>query len=169
MLTPHAPLTYICKENQVINRKAPLEGESFLAAIREELRRDAQARYLHRVALVSLMVGGLNVNTLSEVSGISRNTLSAWLTRAMEEGLEGLRPKKQQGRPSRLSPEQLNSLKEVLDNDPLLYGFSAWDGPSLAAFIEKRFGVGFSVRQCQRLFRRLTQGRVRAVRTVCKA
>jgi len=30
-----------------------------------------------------------------------------------------------------------------------------WDGKTLSAFIEKRYGIELGVRQCQRLFRQL--------------
>ncbi|MDR2056362.1 MAG: winged helix-turn-helix domain-containing protein [Desulfovibrio sp.] len=40
--------------------------------------------------------------------------------------------------------------------EPQEYGFQGlWDGRTLSAFIERRWGITLGVRQCQRLFRHL--------------
>ena len=49
-------------------------------------------------------------------------------------------------------------MKEIdvaLQSDPNIYGFKLWDGPSLSSFINNKYGISMSVRQCQRIFHEL--------------
>lgn len=64
--------------------------------------------------------------------------------------------KKQAGRPSKLSSDELAQIKSVLEADaPKEYGYSVWDGPSLSDYILKTYSVSLCVRQCQRLMHNL--------------
>ena len=72
-----------------------------------------------------------------------------------EHGFESLRPKKQPGRPSRLSDYQKKSIKDDIIKGPAEFGFNVWDGKTLSEHIEKKYGVSLKVRQCERLFHEL--------------
>ncbi len=67
--------------------------------------------------------------------------------------VEGERP----GRPRKLSSEQLEELEVILRSSPRVQSISAnlWDGKTLSHWINQRWGVELSTRQCQRLFRQL--------------
>ena len=60
-----------------------------------------------------------------------------------------------------LTEEQLKEIDSVLQSDPSTYGFKLWDGPSLSAYINNRYHVSLSVRQCQRLFHELGYSLIR--------
>ena len=66
---------------------------------------------------------------------------------AAAEFIEGLRAKRQDGRPKRLSGEVLAEVEELVRRD----GRSTWDGQSLSAHIHNEYGIELSVRQCQRI------------------
>ena len=65
---------------------------------------------------------------------------------------EGERP----GRPCRLTEAQMREVDRTLRGRPTDAGMAGnlWDGKTLAAWIEKKYGIPLGVRQSQRLFRR---------------
>lgn len=102
-------------------------------AIRQEIERNEEARYDHRLHGLLLVA-----------KGMSARQAALWLD-------EGERP----GRPSRISDEQWQGLEEDLRRSPRELGFeqTLWDGVVLAEHLRRRYRVELGVRQCQRLFR----------------
>jgi transposase len=87
--------------------------------------------------------------------GDAPRTVAYWVNRFESEGFAGLVDAERPGRPCRLNNEQLAELESVLRGDPREYGLQGlWDGKTLSAFVEQRWGILLGVRQCQRLFRR---------------
>jgi transposase len=82
-------------------------------------------------------------------------TLVNWVRRFDLKGLAGLAEGNHSGRPTRLSAEQLEEVRALVRQPPAAAEVEAnlWDGKSLSACLQKRYGVALSVRQCQRLFR----------------
>ena len=114
------------------------------------------SKFQHKVEMINLVLGGMTPSALSEFVCESKNTITLWVKTADEKGFDALRTKKQTGRPSKLSSENIASIKSMLDEDnPKRYGYNVWDGPSLSAYILKEYGVSLCVRQCQRLFHNL--------------
>ena len=106
--------------------------------------------------MVNLVLGGMTPSALSEFVRESKNTITLWVKTADEKGFEALRVKKQTGRPAKLASEDIVSIRAVLEeDDPQKYGYNVWDGPSLSAYILKKYGVTLGVRQCQRMFHNL--------------
>ena len=71
--------------------------------------------------------------------------------------MAGLREGERGGRPRRLSEKQLQQINAALRQMPRALGLGGnlWDGKTLAAWLERRYGISLGVRQCQRLFRQL--------------
>lgn len=114
------------------------------------------AKYQHKVEMVNLVLSGLTPSYLSTYCGDSKNAITLWVKIADEQGFEALKVKKQTGRPSKLSSEQVAEIRAILEeDDPKKYGHNVWDGPSLSAYIEKTYAVKLCVRQCQRMFHSL--------------
>ncbi len=114
------------------------------------------AKFQHKVEIVNLVLGGLTPSFLSKYCGESKNTITLWVKTADEQGFDALKVKKQSGRPMKLSPEQIATIKTVLEeDDPKKYGYQVWDGPGLSAYIKTTYSVHLSVRQCQRMFHNL--------------
>ena len=119
------------------------------------------AKFLRKVTIVNLLLNGATTSELSEPCGESSRTLSAWIKAVDEEGFEALRPKKQPGRPNKLTKEQKEEIKVAILSDPSTYGYNVWDGPSLSDFILTHYQVTLGVRQCQRLFHQLGFSQIR--------
>ena len=114
------------------------------------------AKFQHKVEMVNLVLGGMTPSMLSEFVRESKNTITLWVKTADEKGFDALRVKKRTGRPSKLSVENIASIKTVLEEaSPKKYGYNVWDGPSLSAYIAKEYGITLCVRQCQRMFHSL--------------
>lgn len=118
--------------------------------------------FVHRVTMVNLLLSGkMTTAQLSDITGIPVRTLNDWVKKADETHFEALRPKPHPGRESRLSDEQYELIKEALTHEPEEYGYLVWDGKALSEYIQKTFGIELSVRQCQRIFRKLGFSRIR--------
>ena len=110
------------------------------------------AKYQHKVELVNLVLSGITPSYLSKYCSECKNTITKWVKKVDEQGFEALKVKKQAGRPSKLSAEQIEEISIIIDEDnSKKYGYNVWDGPSLSAFIKERYNVDLCVRQCQRL------------------
>ena len=136
-------------------RKFKHPKEELLAEGTKIIATDRDSKFLFRVATVNLILSGLKPSELSKYCGVDERTLSRWVAKVDNVGFESLRAVKQNGRPSKLSDEQKEKIKDVIKEDPSRYGYSNWDGPSLSDFFLKEFDVEYSVRACQKLFHEL--------------
>jgi transposase len=109
---------------------------------------------LHGLLLVAQGMSGLEV---ARLLGDAPRTVQYWVRRFEQDGLAGLLEGERPGRPRRLTERQLQQVNAALRRSPEECGLSGnlWDGKTLSAWIERRFGVRLGVRQCQYLFRQL--------------
>lgn len=113
------------------------------------------AKFLRKVTIVNLMLGGMKAKALAEACGETDRTLSSWVKAVDEHGFEALRAIKQPGRPYKLSNAQREEIKVAIASDPTDYGYNVWDGPTLSNYIESRYKISYGVRQSQRLLHAL--------------
>lgn len=111
--------------------------------------------------MVNLLLSGVNAVELGNLSGESSRTLQSWLKSVDENGWSSLQAIKQTGRPCKLSEDQIASLKETVSNDPNLYCYNNWDGPSLSDFISTTYSIKYGVRACQKLLHKMDFNLVR--------
>ena len=119
-----------------------------------------EAKFIHRLHGVLLLIekDDESCDSIGALFGNSPRTVSNWVRRVNETGdIECLRSKKQPGRPPRLSEEQRQELKAVIQEPPEKHGVSIniWDGKSVSYYIEKQYNIVMKTRTCQRLFRQL--------------
>ena len=132
-------------------------ASTVVQALQDEIRRSPDSRYDHRLHGVLLVAQGMSCREVARLLGDGPRTVQLWVHRFEAEGLAGLVEGERPGRPTRLSEEQMRELGQVLRGSPTEVGMDThlWDGKTLAAYIERVCGVELSVRQCQRLFRKL--------------
>lgn len=119
------------------------------------------AKFLRKVTIVNLMLNGASASSLSPSCGETARTLNSWMKSVDEKGFESLRPKKQPGRPNKLTKAQKEEIKVAILLPPEDSGYTVWDGPSLSDYINRTYGVSLGVRQCQRLFHQLGFSQIR--------
>ena len=91
----------------------------------------ADNKFVHRVSMVNLILGGLSPKVLSEYCGDSERVLQTWVKNVDEE------------------------IHAAINAGPDQYGYNVWDGPALSDFIKKTYHIDYGVRACQLLMRRM--------------
>lgn len=129
---------------------------------RDIVKQPDEPDFLHKVAMVNLVLEGKSALELSQSTGESARTIARWVQTADEYGFEALRRVKQPGRTPRLSAVHLDHISRVIEDDPRSHGLRVWDGPSLSSYIERIYGIKLGVRQCQRILRELNFSLLRA-------
>ena len=128
-----------------------------------------EVKFIHKLHGILLFAekDDESCDSIGALFGNSPRSVSNWIKRINETGdIESLRSKKQPGRPPRLSDDQRQELRVILQEFPDKHGIPSntcttyevrgiWDGKSLSAFIEMRYGIIMKTRTCQRLFRQL--------------
>ena len=137
--------------------KTITNAATMILGLQDEIRRSPDARYDHRLHGILLVAQGMSAPEVGRLLGDSPRTVQYWVDQFEREGLGGLVDKEKSGRPGRLGERELVVINKVLREPPSVVGFQSnlWDGKTLSAFIDKRFGIELKVRQCQRLFRQL--------------
>lgn len=98
--------------------------------------------------------------TLSEISDSIQKpimTVSDWLKRIEKDGLKRIYDRKQSGRPSRLTKDELKKLKKILIESPESQGipFRVWTTSLVQYIINKTFGVLYKVRNVLNIVKKL--------------
>jgi len=133
------------------------DSATIVLGLQDEIRRSEESRYDHRLHGVLLVAEGLTCPEVGKLLGDAPRTVEYWVHEFEEMGLAGLLEADRSGRPRRLSEEHLKEINKVLRRMPREAGLGGnlWDGKTLAAWIEREYGINLGVRQCQRLFRQL--------------
>jgi len=131
--------------------------EEMLLVLQYEIRRSKEARYDHRLHAVLLVAQGMSAPKVAQFLGDGTRTVQYWVRRFNAEGLSGLVEGERPGRFARLSESQFERIGVILRESPRSQGMTAtlWDGKTLAEWLRCNLAVKLSVRQCQRVFRRL--------------
>jgi len=128
-----------------------------ILGLQDEIRRNDEARYDHRLHAVLLVGQGMTCPDVARRLGDSIRAVEQWVSRFELQGFAGLSEKSRPGRPSRLTEARLTILERVLRGRPkdVELAGNLWDGKTLSAFLRREWGVTLKVRQCQRLFHKL--------------
>jgi len=126
-------------------------------ALQNEIHRSEEARYDHRLHGVLLACRGMSAYEVGELLGHNPTTIHRWIKSFEAKGFSGLEDEERQGRPKRLSVQQLRGVDRDLRKSPREFGYTQnlWDGKLLSHHIAQREQVVLGVRQCQRLFHQL--------------
>jgi transposase len=126
-----------------------------------ELRRLARlskdSRQSSRLLSLAAVLDGMNRTNAARVGGMDRQTLRDWVHRFNAAGPEGLVDRWSSGPQSRLSPDELDELAEIVETgpDPNGDGVVRWRRIDLQRVIEERFGVAYHERYVSTLLKKL--------------
>ncbi len=126
----------------------------------EDLMKATKSRVMYRKYLViRLHMTGHSNLSIAEMTGLNKNTVWIYINAYNERGSEGLIPKKQTGRPKRLTDEQEKTLFETIKNKtPDEVGFSGimnWTAKIAREWIRREFGVEYHINGVLEMFYRL--------------
>jgi len=128
-----------------MNRTQALRNKAFHADEWQKLYYCNQQQYIRqRLTAIKLLHEGYSRAQVSEQIGCRYDTLTSWLDKYLDSGLNGIVNPIRHLKPSRLTPEQQQQLKEmVLRQRPTNYGYerNLWTGAILSEVIAQRFEV----------------------------
>lgn len=129
-------------------------GAEELRGLAKRAKDGSQARRLLALAAVR---DGMNRTQAARIGGMDRQTLRDWVHRFNAHGPDGLIDVKPSGRPPKLSPEQKEALKQLVEEgpDPEKDGVARWRCVDLKAVLGRRFGVDLSEVSLGRVLKRL--------------
>ena len=87
-------------------------------ALQNEIHRSEEARYDHRLHGVLLACRGMSAYEVGELLGHNPTTIHRWIKSFEAKGFSGLEDEEKQGRPTRLSVEQLRGVDRDLRKSP---------------------------------------------------
>lgn len=129
------------------------------SAVRQHVSTSREQRFCYRALCVLLIAEGHRPNQVAEWLGEHTRTLERWRKRFMDNGLDGLIDETSPGRPPKLSNDEWQRLRLELGQPPANFGLEGkkWQGKLLQTHLSRRYGIDFSLRQCQRLLKQYRQ------------
>ena len=125
-------------------RKLQIEdSEVMRLAIQQEIRRNEESRYDHRLHGLLLVTTGQSCGEVARLFGEDATSVQRWVRRFEQSGLAGLREGERPGRPRMLDARQWHRLQADMRKLPREFGFEAnlWDGPLLCEHLRQRYRV----------------------------
>jgi transposase len=110
-----------------------------------------QERILHRLHSVVLVLNGLSCSETARLYGDSARSVAYWVKRFEAEGVAGLEEEQRSGRPSKLTPTQMKAVREFAAQHCRTGELAT--GKTLSFFINQKFSIQLTVRQCRRILR----------------
>ena len=127
----------------------------------EDLRRLAlkakDANQARRLLALAAVYDGMDREQAARIGGMDRQTLRDWAHRFNARGPHCLINTKPSGRPSKLSAEQKEELRQLVEAgpDPQVHGVARWRCVDLKRVLEERFAVDLSEVSLGRVLKQL--------------
>lgn len=128
-------------------------------AVRQQVSASRERRFCYRALCVLLIAEGHRPNQVADWLGEHTRTLERWRKRFVDNGLDGLMDETSPGRPPKLASDEWARLQQDLAQPPGNFGLDGkkWQGKLLQTHLTQRYGIDFSLRQCQRLLKQYRQ------------
>ena len=140
-----------------MRKLAPGHAQEIRGLIKALGQCSPEQRLDHKLHCTLLVAEGRSCYEVARWFGESPRTLERWVLAFGRGGSKGLEPRGGRGRPARLNAAALGELALDLSAEPARFGYAArqWSAKLLMQHLASRYQVGLSLRQCQRLLRRL--------------
>src|SRR5512134_2467418 len=119
-----------------------LKGDRSSEEFRQLAARAKDANQARRLLALAAIRDGKSRAEAARVGGMDRQTLRDWVHAVNARGPDGLINRKAPGRKPKLTAEQKEEVRAIVDNgpDPEVDGVVRWRCVDLRGFIQKRFG-----------------------------
>jgi len=112
----------------------------------EELERrikklEKNVRVLKRLYFIRYRLDGVSVEDAADRVGVTKNTAYIWQERWNESGYDGLIPRFAGGKPSKLTDEEKDILRQLLSER------DTWTTEGVRELVSKEFGVDYTLKQ----------------------
>ena len=114
--------------------------------IEEMLKKEPPGKPRERLQAALLRREGKCESKISKILGRSKSSISRWLNKMQESGIDARYDGKSTGRRPKVSDAQQEKIKESLSQEPMASGFerSNWTAKLLATHIDNLFGVKYT-------------------------
>ena len=125
--------------------------------VRKQIGHSSEKKACYRALCLLMILQGHGLGDIAEAVGEHTRTIERWRKRFNEHGPEGLLNDTSPGRPARLSDSAMASVAHDLKSPPAHFGIDSgqWHGKQLQQHLQHNYQVELSLRQCQRLLKRL--------------
>ena len=123
-----------------------LKGDRSSKEFRQLAAKAKDGNQARRLLALAAVRDGMNRTEAARIGGMDRQTLRDWVHRFNQYGPDGLIDIKPTGRPSKISDEQKEALKQLVETgpDPEKDGVVRWRCVDLKRVLGQRFGVDLS-------------------------
>src|SRR3974390_3022709 len=121
----------------------PLRTDFSADELRQLAKRAEDADRTRRLLSLAAVLDGMSRKDAAEIGAMDRQTLRDWAHRFNEKGPAGLINGKAPGPVPKLSPEQKQELKRIVETgpDPARHGVVRWRCVDIRRIIKERFDV----------------------------
>jgi transposase len=144
-----------------------------LRQVEDRIKQTKDRRMYERYQAIRLYLMGNTMKQIQTILGRTDKTIKSYIHKYEEHGLDGLNMKFSPGKPTRLSKEQQNQLKQtILDHVPNDVGFPAkynWTLDIISAYIEREFKHTYSLRGVSKLMHRMDMSYTKPTYTLAAA
>jgi len=139
--------------------KFPIQIPVTIQVLTDEIYRDDNSRYHHRLHCLFLVAQGWSAREVAVLFGDSPRVVQYWVSYFEQNGLQGIVERDRCGRPTRLQSYQIEEISLILHDSPERVGLSefVWHGELLSSYLKAKHNLDLGVRQCQRLLRKHKQ------------
>jgi transposase len=144
-----------------------------LQKVKSAMGNEKRVRNFKRYQSLYLYLSGMKCADVAKIVGITKTSVSRINQVYQKEGLSGIPDKAREGRPSKLTNEQKEQIKEmVLTKAPVEVGFPAefnWTAGLIVKFVKREYGLNYSIRGITGIFERLGLSYTRPTYVLAKA
>lgn len=144
-----------------------------LEEIQQSLKKEKNVRLFQRYQVIQLHLQGRLNPEIAQVENLTEQTISTYIKKYRQQGIEGLQLGHSPGAPRRLTPEQEEQVRNIILNQtPAEVGLETamnWTSPLLREWIHREFGVRYADRGVLNLLHRLGFSHTRPTYTLAKA
>ena len=133
----------------------PVQESIDITALKEAIKREQDAGVARRMQAILWRIEGKSVHEVVELLDIERSSLCRWVKAFNQEGPRGLRDHHGRGRADRLTQEQKQSLKALLEGEPPEGYGNQWRGKNLQQYLLDKLLVSYGKSEIYRLLAEL--------------
>jgi len=128
-----------------------------LSAMETKATERGDIRTIKRVTAVIKITENYSIKDIAEFLKVSDEAIRIWINNFLIYGADGLKSKKNPGRPSRLTKTQKKELGRIIDEGPQKHGFSSgcWRSPMIQHLINEKFGIFYNVHYISQLLKNM--------------
>jgi len=130
---------------------------SKLLELRRQAQKDKEPRVVLRIQGILMSLDGQTTGEIANHLKVHRSTVPLWIDHWNRHGQKGLWEGHRSGRPRGLSPEERETLCDILDSGPAAYDLETgiWTSPLVCQVIEEEFGQKYHPGHVRKLLQQL--------------